>query len=491
MKCISNDDEAQIRRMLDTAKVLGTVRFPDCAQLDGSDQPFTGDLQIYKADPTLTLKDSGNDKSTWLTRADTVNKFSLVNQTLGQGSQGYAISLNGTDEGASVADNVNHDMETSDYTFAIWLKTTIVSGTKTIFAKRNAAGGILQWGLDNASSNVRNYFRTSTSGVLTVSYAWTNINDGNWHLIVGTYDRDGYMRLYTDGVERGVAVDISAYSAVNMNNGLATTIGVSADAAGYLAGTFDEAAIWKGRVLTAGEVLDMWNSGAGLYLDPASTFASSGTLIGTSLISLYHLDSTAGVTATDSVSAINMTITNVDASNWVAGLFNIPGLYHDVEVFSVQDGGAADEYAIITEGDSNSRKVINGKSVRLQVGGVEQARLDDGVLTPTTDNDIDLGSSTKEFKDVYADGILRADAIYQDDNEAIAFGTEQDATIKYDGTNLLINPKVVGTGIVDIAGVLQVDGYNAADASPGVSGSFTTVDLKTVTVKDGIITAIV
>jgi hypothetical protein len=37
---------------------------------------------------------------------------------------------------------------------------------------------------------------------------------------------------------------------------------------------------------------------------------------------------------------------------------------------------------------------------------------------------------------------------------------------------------------------LQTDGYNAADGSAGVSGSFTTADSKTVTVKNGIITAI-
>jgi hypothetical protein len=71
------------------------------------------------------------------------------------------------------------------------------------------------------------------------------------------------------------------------------------------------------------------------------------------------------------------------------------------------------------------------------------------------------------------------------------FGVGKDATITYDGTDLIINPKVVGTGKLDISGVLQTDGYNAVDGSAGVSGSFTTVDLKTVTVKDGLITAIV
>jgi hypothetical protein len=41
----------------------------------------------------------------------------------------------------------------------------------------------------------------------------------------------------------------------------------------------------------------------------------------------------------------------------------------------------------------------------------EQIRLQDGALLPVTDNDIDLGSSTLEFKDLYIDGTAYLDAI--------------------------------------------------------------------------------
>lgn len=44
---------------------------------------------------------------------------------------------------------------------------------------------------------------------------------------------------------------------------------------------------------------------------------------------------------------------------------------------------------------------------------------------------------------------------------------------------------------VNASGVFQPSGYNSSDGSAGVSGSFTTTDGKTVTVKDGIITSIV
>ena len=77
------------------------------------------------------------------------------------------------------------------------------------------------------------------------------------------------------------------------------------------------------------------------------------------------------------------------------------------------------------------------------------------------------------------------------DNASAIFGAGSDASVYYDGTNLNINPKLVGAGILDILGTLQVDGYNAADGSAGVSGSFTSADGKTVTVKNGLITSII
>jgi len=45
----------------------------------------------------------------------------------------------------------------------------------------------------------------------------------------------------------------------------------------------------------------------------------------------------------------------------------------------------------------------------------------------------------------------------QSDANAIVFGAGNDATILYDGTNLVINPKLVGSGIVNITGGLQCD----------------------------------
>ena len=58
--------------------------------------------------------------------------------------------------------------------------------------------------------------------------------------------------------------------------------------------------------------------------------------------------------------------------------------------------------------DTNNQVEFN-----IDVSGVstEQFVVKDGVIEPTTDNDIDLGSSSKEFKDLYIDGVAYVDSI--------------------------------------------------------------------------------
>ena len=49
--------------------------------------------------------------------------------------------------------------------------------------------------------------------------------------------------------------------------------------------------------------------------------------------------------------------------------------------------------------------------IDIKIAGTDQLQLTDGAILPVTTNDIDLGSSSKQFKDAYIDGTLEADAI--------------------------------------------------------------------------------
>ena len=49
--------------------------------------------------------------------------------------------------------------------------------------------------------------------------------------------------------------------------------------------------------------------------------------------------------------------------------------------------------------------------IDIKVANTDQISIKDGVIEPTTDNDVDIGASSKEFKDGYFDGTLHCDVL--------------------------------------------------------------------------------
>ena len=83
------------------------------------------------------------------------------------------------------------------------------------------------------------------------------------------------------------------------------------------------------------------------------------------------------------------------------------------------DGTAGDGGPVTTLRDSNSyNKVLIDDTnnhlefyVNVSSSAVQQFRVQDGAIVPITDNDIDLGTSSLEFKDLYIDGVAYVDSI--------------------------------------------------------------------------------
>ena len=83
------------------------------------------------------------------------------------------------------------------------------------------------------------------------------------------------------------------------------------------------------------------------------------------------------------------------------------------------DGSAAQGGSISKIGDLDFLNKIEADStnnrwgiyVEVSSSAVEQIRIQDGAIVPVTDNDIDLGTSSLEFKDLYIDGTAYVDAI--------------------------------------------------------------------------------
>ena len=83
------------------------------------------------------------------------------------------------------------------------------------------------------------------------------------------------------------------------------------------------------------------------------------------------------------------------------------------------DGTAGEGGPISTlrDADANNKVLVDSTNnhlefyVEVSSAAVQQVRIQDGAIVPITDNDIDLGTSSLEFKDLYVDGTAYVDAI--------------------------------------------------------------------------------
>lgn len=77
--------------------------------------------------------------------------------------------------------------------------------------------------------------------------------------------------------------------------------------------------------------------------------------------------------------------------------------------------------------------------IRFDIGGTEQFIVEDGIIKPTTDNDVDLGTDTKQFKNIKISGAVSVDT------DAGVSGTYP---IYNDGTSGNVTQIVINGGIV-------------------------------------------
>jgi len=145
----------------------------------------------------------------------------------------------------------------------------------------------------------------------------------------------------------------------------------------------------------------------------------------------------------------------------------------------VVDAGTAGAPSITTTGDTDNGLFFNAANqMSYTSGGTAQVTFKDGSVVPVTDNDIDLGASGAEFKDLYIDGTANIDSLVAD--TADINGGTIDATV-IGGTTAaagtFTNMSATGTSTI-VAGTINntvIGGTTAA------AGTFTTVNATTVT----------
>ena len=150
----------------------------------------------------------------------------------------------------------------------------------------------------------------------------------------------------------------------------------------------------------------------------------------------------------------------------------------DATVGHKHDGSTGEAVYVPLIGDADARNKVAVDTANNRVGvfvevssaAVEQVRVQDGVIVPVTTNDIDLGTSSLEFKNLYIDGVAKIDTLTVDENATVA------GTLNVTGLSTLasvdINAGTIDGAVVGAASPQAVTGTNVT-ATTGFSGTLT------------------
>jgi hypothetical protein len=136
-------------------------------------------------------------------------------------------------------------------------------------------------------------------------------------------------------------------------------------------------------------------------------FKDDGTTFGSATNTSGNLIIKSGTTTALTFSGANVTA----AGNLsVGGNLDVTGTF-DMSDAAITNVGSIQLDSIAGDGDTNTSITFSGSDViTIATGGSGRLTIGDGALSPVTDNEIDLGTSSLEFKDGFFDGTVTADA---------------------------------------------------------------------------------
>jgi hypothetical protein len=164
-----------------------------------------------------------------------------------------ALSFDGTNDYVSVPDSDNWNFGTGDFSIETWVNFATLPAQQPIIGQRY--DGDNQWWLHRTSSNTLRYYN-QISGVLNIdlSSAVLTWETGKWYSVVLTRNGNNF-NIYLDG--RSVASTTDSDSASNFS----IPLKIGEFGASYFKGTIDSTRIYKGRALSANEILSNYNAG--------------------------------------------------------------------------------------------------------------------------------------------------------------------------------------------------------------------------------------
>lgn len=192
-----------------------------------------------------------------------------------EGKHSKGAYFNGTTNAyAQVSSSAPLNIRTSDWSVGAWIKTP-KTGMQFIISKSLYGPGVGRWGmgLGLGGPGTLTFMYDIGAGGVEISCP-NNLADNKWHHVMVTLDRDGDMKMFSDGVLCATHW-IASSSAMDWNTGHNVFIGTYNDNTGQgpitvpngsFQGNMDDLSIWS-RVITDGsgstknEISDLYRRG--------------------------------------------------------------------------------------------------------------------------------------------------------------------------------------------------------------------------------------
>lgn len=336
--------------------LIDAIPSPDLtpyALLNGSNQPFTGDINISDSRLYLTQNDT---YSYW--EKDTVNnELRLVNYAVTQGGLTNGLRRQaGTNTAIWGSGNMLPEQNAS---VALWFNYDATPpGTRGIIAR----GTYNDFGIGFGGSKFTVRLQSINE---FISHTMT---PGNWYHLVFTFEYIGVnqqrVKVYQNGNLIANVVHIR-----NILNSSVHQFSLEPSGINNVARVYDEVIITSG-VLTDAEVAAMYNLGAGREETPSSL---------PNIVSIHHLNEMSGFTAEDSSgNGFDMALTGT-GWQWVTGRVPSGGTLQEQTLLRLKDGADALSSGTVVLGNTFANIDMEyGEQIRVFRENELKAKLDDG-----------------------------------------------------------------------------------------------------------------
>jgi len=239
---------------------------------------FTSLQGWWKLDASATY-----DGSDWTVPDDSSNsndgtssgmtQANLVQSDLSftSGYSPYALLLDGTDDYINCG-NDSSLVPSSQITLSLWFKTSGSASAIPRLINKSYGGSPYDSYFIRINNNVLNFKIGVSSASVQIS-GTTNVVDGNWHNVIGTYD-GSQLKLYLDG--NSEATPISETRAIIENTSYNLTLGCEFGAYGFswpFTGSMSNVSIWNAG-LTSAQVTEIYNEGVPSNLNNHSAYSN-------------------------------------------------------------------------------------------------------------------------------------------------------------------------------------------------------------------------